>query len=197
MRDSFVKALDAYEHAEMPLTGKNAAVLVPIRGGTEPCIVFTVRQVGMRTHAGEVAYPGGKQDSEDMTLWDTAIREAWEEIELKPTAVKCLGRLDTRESLHGLYVSPFVGLIESETPLGKGDDEVSKLFTVPLAHFLDLDKTLYSKPRAYGEKTFHVPHFEYEGIEIFGLTAVITINLVDALLGTQTEPFLDRTRAAT
>ncbi len=88
-----------------------AAVLVPITRSDEPELILTLRASGLSTHGGEVAFPGGRRDPEDPDLIFTALREAEEEIGLPPGLVEVIGPLSPLISLHGIRVTPYVGVI--------------------------------------------------------------------------------------
>ena len=90
-----------------------AAVLVPIYGWPgEPGLVFTERRQDLRRHAGEISFPGGRQDHPDEALLKTALREAEEEIGLAPADVEIVGALPPIGTfVTNFKVHPFVGLI--------------------------------------------------------------------------------------
>jgi 8-oxo-dGTP pyrophosphatase MutT (NUDIX family) len=92
----------------------DAAVLVPLflrDGGLH--VVLTRRREDLRRHAGEISFPGGRQD-EGEDLRETALREAHEEIGLAPSAVELVGALQPTPTIATSYaVYPFVGLIEA------------------------------------------------------------------------------------
>ena len=90
-----------------------AAVLVALYGYPQrPGLVFTERRHDLRRHAGEVAFPGGRQDHPDEPLLETALREAEEEIGLDPAGVEVVGALPPIGTFVTSYkVHPFVGLI--------------------------------------------------------------------------------------
>jgi 8-oxo-dGTP pyrophosphatase MutT (NUDIX family) len=93
----------------------DAAVLLPlfVDDAGEPHLVFTRRRDDLRRHAGEISFPGGRQDDTDRDLGHTALREAEEEIGLPPDAVEVLGALQPTPTIATNYaVYPFVGLIE-------------------------------------------------------------------------------------
>ncbi len=94
--------------------GVDAAVLVPLYGWPEhPGLVFTERRHDLRRHAGEISFPGGRQDAGESYL-ETALREAHEEIGLDPDAVDVLGALPPIGTFVTNYkVHPIVGLIEA------------------------------------------------------------------------------------
>ncbi len=93
-----------------------AAVLVPIYGWPDkPGLVFTERRQDLRRHAGEISFPGGRQDQADDSLLLTALREAEEEIGLPPDRVEVVGALPPIGTFVTNYkVHPFVGLIGNE-----------------------------------------------------------------------------------
>ena len=107
--------LTPQEAAELDAPGtKDAAVLVPLYlDGGELHAVFTKRRDDLRRHAGEISFPGGRQDGPDEDLVVTALREAEEEIGLPRDAVRILGALQPTPTIATNYaVYPFVGLIE-------------------------------------------------------------------------------------
>jgi 8-oxo-dGTP pyrophosphatase MutT (NUDIX family) len=94
-----------------------SAVLVPLYdpGDGELRIVLTRRRADLRRHAGEISFPGGRQDPEDATTLETALREAEEEIGLARRHVQVLGRLERTSTFVTNYmIHPFVGLIAGE-----------------------------------------------------------------------------------
>lgn len=107
--------LDPAEAAGLDVHGRiDAAVLVPlyVRDG-ELHAVFTKRRDDMRRHAGEISFPGGRQDDDESDLRLTALREAREEIGLDPKHVELVGALQPTPTIATNYaVYPFVGLIE-------------------------------------------------------------------------------------
>jgi 8-oxo-dGTP pyrophosphatase MutT (NUDIX family) len=107
--------LDPAEAAALDVHGRtDAAVLVPlfVHEG-EPHAVFTRRREDLRRHAGEISFPGGREDHDDADLIQTALREAHEEIGLPPAGVRILGALQPTPTIATNYsVYPFVGLIE-------------------------------------------------------------------------------------
>jgi len=107
--------LDPAEAAALDVHGRiDAAVLVPlfVQDGRLHA-VFTRRRDDLRRHAGEISFPGGRQDDDESDLRLTALREAEEEIGLPPDAVELIGALQPTPTLATNYaVYPFVGLIE-------------------------------------------------------------------------------------
>jgi len=99
-----------------PVTLRKAAVLLPLfehpEDGQIHCLL-TVRPSHMRSHAGEVCFPGGKVE-EGETVVQTAMREAWEEIGLAPEAVRVVGEMTPTLSLHLLEVTPVLAVIPAD-----------------------------------------------------------------------------------
>ncbi|RRJ85511.1 NUDIX hydrolase [Aestuariirhabdus litorea] len=156
-----------------------AGVLIPLRerGGILE-MVLTLRSSQLSTHSGEVAFPGGKWEAGDKDLWHTALRESHEEIGLEPSSVVHLGELGPLVSRFGIKVTPFVGMIPPDAELYPNPDELESIFSVPLAFFLQ-DNRLRTDPIRFQQKTYHVPAYEYEGYQIWGLTAVMLVELLN------------------
>jgi len=107
--------LDPAEAAALDVHGRiDAAVLVPLFVSDGALhAVFTRRRDDLRRHAGEISFPGGRQDDDESDLRLTALREADEEIGLPPDAVELIGALQPTPTIATNYaVYPFVGLIE-------------------------------------------------------------------------------------
>ena len=186
---------DQPHHAALP----RASVLVPLfeRRQCPPDhdqhdtrnvvhVLLTQRPLSLRTHGGEVCFPGGKQDladgNDDVV---TALREAEEEVGLEPSRVRPLCRLATLESYTGLCVTPVVGWVEPGTAaepaqLTVNPDEVEAAFAVPLAYFRDDANLSASKQMVewrggmFEMRTYHYKDVDSQKtFKIWGLTAYI------------------------
>jgi 8-oxo-dGTP pyrophosphatase MutT (NUDIX family) len=128
--------LDPAEAAALDVHGRiDAAVLVPLylRDG-QLHVVLTKRREDMRRHAGEISFPGGRQDDEETDLRTTALREAEEEIGLPTDAVRLVGALQPTPTIATNYaVYPFVGLIEAGRAWTLSPREVAAVLEFPLA----------------------------------------------------------------
>ena len=115
-----------------------ASVLVPLveRGGGVN-LILTRRAALLKHHPGQVAFPGGKQEPGDATPLAAALREAEEEIALRPGQVEVLGGLDPHETVTSFAVRPFVGLVDPGFRAVPDPGEVEEVFEVPLAFALD------------------------------------------------------------
>ncbi len=128
--------LDPAEAAALDVHGRiDAAVLVPLfvqDGGLHA--VFTKRREHLRRHAGEISFPGGRQDDDESDLRLTALREAEEEIGLPADAVDLIGALQPTPTIATNYaVYPFVGLIEPGHVWKPSASEVAEVLELSLA----------------------------------------------------------------
>lgn len=117
--------------------GKPAAVLAPLFERDGEVLVWLVRRpTTMRSHAGQVAFPGGKSDPSDATPLDTALREAYEELGIPREAVDVLGPLDEMHTITGYSIAPFVGWLSPGLEVSPNSGEVARAFAAPLSAFL-------------------------------------------------------------
>ena len=167
-------------------TPTRAAVLLPLcKVENIPSVLFTVRSRELRTHGGEVSFPGGNQD-DDETLLNTMLRESHEEIGLNQQQIRILGRMAEipNKSFHKL-VTPFVGYIGSieQTKLQINPHEVSDVFHVPIQQLLDPNIRKIEQFRGLSVTSSSWPVGDSD-LRIWGLTAFILHNFLnDCLLG--------------
>ncbi len=158
----------------------SAAVLVPIfyRDG-EYYILFTERTDTVRDHKGQISFPGGAHELEDLTLLDTALRECKEEIGLDAGAVEVLGELDDMLTLHTNYlVSPFVGIIHWPYWFKVDPKEVKQIIEAPISALLDKNN-LHHETEMVNDKLISGYYYEYKGKIIWGATARILTQFLD------------------
>ena len=170
-----------------------AAVLVAITDDkNNPEVILTRRAQHLPTHKGQIAFPGGKVDPDDADLVATALREAYEEVALKPEAVAVVGKMGQVLSRQGFVVTPVVGVVPTlvVNQLMPNLGELDRIFTVPLKFFVDTKPQMDALPLAKGVK--QVPSFYYDEYRIWGMTAFILaefVNLVyDARIDLYTQP---------
>lgn len=155
-----------------------AAVLLPITRSEEPELVLTLRAKGLSTHGGEVAFPGGRRDPEDPDLVFTALREAQEEIGLPPGLVEVIGPLSPLVSLHGLKVTPFVGVIPDYVEYQANDAEIAAVFSVPLTFFREPAEEHTHRVDAQG-RDWYIPSYRFGEYRIWGLSAMMIVELLN------------------
>ncbi len=115
----------------------HASVLLPIVLREQPMVLLTERTVHLSTHSGQVAFPGGRADPQDLSPVATALREAEEEVGLDARFVQVLGTLPTYVTGSSFIISPVVALVQPECVLRPNPYEVAEIFEVPLAFLLD------------------------------------------------------------
>ena len=153
----------------------DAAVLVAITNRQEPGVILTVRREDMRTHAGQVAFPGGRVDpGEDAT--EAAVREAHEELLLDPQAVELVGAIEPYRTVTGYIVTPVLGVIPPNLPLTPHEHEVADWFEAPLAFLLD-PANHQRRSALFQGKTRHYFEIVWNERRIWGATAAMIINL--------------------
>ena len=154
--------------------GRPAATVVLLYPGDEgeARFVLTVRQGGLRDHAGQVSLPGGSVDG-DETAEQAARREAWEEVGVDPDALDVLGGLTPIYIPPSRFsVWPFVAAVGSRPPFVAQETEVAKILDVPLAHLLDRARRQRSTRDAPLGR-FEVPYFDLAGHQVWGATAMM------------------------
>jgi 8-oxo-dGTP pyrophosphatase MutT (NUDIX family) len=161
-----------------------AAVLVPLfEKGGRPYVLFTKRTERVKHHKGQISFPGGVVDETDQDMEATALREAFEEIGLDRGNAEILGKLDDAFTVSsGYLITPIVAEITCRYPFSINEDEIEEIIEVPLEAFLEDDRwreDVYSN----GSKEVHSYRFEYEGRIIWGATARIMRQFLDALFG--------------
>lgn len=154
-----------------------AAVLIPVIAQAQGLtVLFTQRTQHLKSHSGQVSFPGGRAEPGDASAEFTALREAQEEIGLALERVEILGRLPEYHTRTGFRVTPVIGIIQPPLELTPDPREVESVFEVPLSFLLDpanrQRRTRELQGRSVG---FYV--FEYQGHMIWGATAGMLVNL--------------------
>ena len=157
-----------------------AAVLIPITDRAEPGVILTQRPKWLRSHAGQVAFPGGKVDDTDENSIFAALREAEEELNIPPARVEVIGVADTYYSGSGFSIAPVVGIIPPDLELQPNPQEVEDWFEVPLAFLLDPANSIKKETNWNGQQRSYYD-MQWGERRIWGVTAGIIANLVRRL----------------
>ncbi len=154
-----------------------ASVLVPIvTHPAELTVLFTQRTSQLRSHSGQVSFPGGRAEPEDPSPEFTALREAEEEIGLQAGRVEIVARLPDYLTRTGFRVTPVVGLLTPPLELAPDRREVEEVFEVPLAFLLDARNHRRETRELRGESVGYYV-IQYAERRIWGATAGMLVNL--------------------
>lgn len=180
-----LRAALAAPAAEPPLEGdfpelrakasNEAAVLIGITNRRHPGVLLTVRREHLRTHAGQVAFPGGRLEPGEEPI-AAALREAHEEILLDPAKVELVGPIGPYRTVTGYVVTPVLGVVPPDLPLEPHEHEVAELFEAPLAYLLDPANLLRQSALLQGRER-HYYEIVWNGRRIWGATAAMIVNL--------------------
>ena len=149
-----------------------AAVLVALTEEAEPRVLLGRRAMHLPLHPGEIAFAGGKRELEDLSPWETATREAMEEVGLPLGMIQPLGELEPLMTRTGFEVFPCVASVPAAPDLVVDPGEFDSVFFVPLAVFGD--PTIFRlKTMSYGSESRRVPHYQVGQDNVWGVTAAI------------------------
>lgn len=160
---------------------RDAAVLIPVvdhdQGAT---VILTRRTDSLRSHSGQVAFPGGRIDPEDASAEAAALRETREEIGLEPERIEIVGRMPDYVTGSGYRIAPVLGVVRPGFALTINPDEVDTVFEVPLAFLMD-PSNHRRESRIWQEKRRFFYTMPYEDRYIWGVTAGIIRTLYERL----------------
>lgn len=160
---------------------KPAAVLVGVVAHAGmPTVLLTRRHEGLRHHAGQVSFPGGRIEPFDASPAAAALREAHEEVGLPASQATVLGYLDPLLTITGFRVVPLLALLQPGFVPVPDPGEVAEVFEVPLQLLLD-PRQLEKIELQFGGRPRHVLQYRYEQQRIWGVTASILFNLRERL----------------
>lgn len=163
-------------------------------------VLFEVRSLELRRQPGEICFPGGRIDEQDMDEKDAAIRETVEELGINKEQISNVNPLDYMISPFGMIIYPFVGYINSPQKIVPNPSEVGEIFTVPLSFFIHNKPEIYNiEFRAEPDENFPFDlivggenynwrtrgieeyFYHYQGKVIWGLTAKILSHFIEVI----------------
>lgn len=173
--------LDAYQRRAVRVPERRkAAVMIPLfeRDG-RPWVVLTRRTDQVRTHKGQISFPGGTHDAGDEDLWATAVRETHEELGLDPSAATHVGTLDDYPTFaSGFIVTAFVASIEPPDAWRPSEVEIDEVIELPLAGLAEIGRVEMWEREGI---RFPMSIFELDGHYVWGVTAFILRRFLDVI----------------
>lgn len=146
----------------------------------EPYLTFIRRVIDGKAHSGQIAFPGGKKDDTDDNLFETAVREAFEEIGLDRNQINLIGTLSTLYIPVSRYVvHPFLSYGLQQPDFKINSDEVQEVITLPLKDLSDLDNRSTQSIKTFDGILRDVPCFTIKNITIWGATAMMVSEIVE------------------
>ena len=159
---------------------RRAAVLIPlIQVDGNWHIIYTRRADSVEHHKGQVSFPGGSTDPDDDSPEATALREAHEEIGIRPADVRLLGRLGEMVTISNFIVTPVVGVVPWPYGFKVHTIEVGRVFTIPLAWLATRDNWQEFIRVETGHSV--IAYFPHDSELLWGATARMTVNFIKAL----------------
>jgi 8-oxo-dGTP pyrophosphatase MutT (NUDIX family) len=160
-----------------------AAVLVPlVEHDSGLTVLLTRRADALRNHSGQIAFPGGRCDPGELP-WQTALREAEEEIGLDPAHVTLAGLSSVYRTGTGFDITPVIGFVEPGFTLTANPGEVADIFETPFAFLMDPENHQRRVWRQADGGTRHYYAMTHEDREIWGATAGMLRELYERLYG--------------
>ncbi len=167
---------------------KPAAVLIPIQERQDgDYLVLTKRADHLRTHRGQIAFPGGRVDPCDGDVIETALRECYEEIGIGPECVRILGRLDEFTAGYGLVVTPVVGVIPAHCEFRIDPAETTAVASVSIRSLMEPPNFTTDDDRSPGGHPSY--HFYVNGWDVWGVTARIIVQFLELVYDFRVEQF--------
>jgi len=154
------------------------ALILPEVDARGERLLLIQRAQGLNTHAGQLAFPGGKREPEDRDLLDTALRESHEEVGLDRGSVQVLGRLEPVPTPTGFFIVPFVGRLVSTWEPSVCSAEVAKILTPSLSELCDPSLHRVADIRRWRGREYRLHEFDIHDPPLWGATARMTYELL-------------------
>lgn len=158
-----------------------AAVLIGLhRDQDRDWVLLTKRTEHLRQHKGQISFPGGKSDPEDLSLAQTALRESWEEVGIEPVDVTLLGSMQPFDTISSYYLYAFVGRFNWPYDLRINPEEISELIRIPLDHLLE-SQHYRLEDMTYQGVTRQIHYYDYQQYTVWGITGFILNQFLELL----------------
>lgn len=154
---------------------RDAAVLAAITDRERPGFILIHRPPDMRSHPGQVAFPGGKLDPGESAV-EAALREAEEELGIRASEVTVIGESDLYRTGTGYAVTPVLAVVPPDLDLSPNPAEVAAWFEVPLDWVFDAANRRSNAVEWRGQMRHYI-EMDWHGHRIWGVTAAIIANL--------------------
>ncbi len=164
-----------------PTPFRHAAVLAALLPGALARLVLIERPGNMRSHAGQLAFPGGKPEPGDRDLLETALREAEEEVALPRAQVQILGRLLPVPVPSGFLIIPYVGIVHGEWTPRRNDEEVKAILTPTLQDLVDPTRYRFAGTREWQGQQYDLHEYSIHEPPLWGATARMVHDLLGRL----------------
>ncbi len=158
--------------------GRQAGVLVALSDEAEPRVLLGRRALHLPLHPGEIAFPGGKREPCDAGMWDTALRESFEEVGLTEDLVEPLGELPQLVTRSEFEVYPCVARVPAELELRVDPGEFDSVFRPTLALFAE-HRRFRLERMSDGVRERMVPHYQVGEDNVWGVTAAVLAQLAN------------------
>lgn len=170
-----------YHASELPL--KPAAVLIPLIDRPDGMtVLLTKRAQHLKTHSGQVSFPGGRCEPTDAHAMATAVRETQEEVGIDPAHMQVLGAMEDYETITGYVITPVVAILQPDFSLKVDQGEVEEAFELPLDYILDeTNHELQSREWNGQERHYYV--LMNEKHNVWGATAAMLVRFARLING--------------
>ncbi len=173
---------DDYHSSELPL--KPAAVLIPLIDHKDGMtVLLTKRAQHLKTHSGQVSFPGGRCEPEDTDAMDTALRETEEEVGIDRSHMQVLGAMEDYETVTGYVITPVVAILQPEFKLQIDASEVDEAFELSLDYILD-ESNHELQSRVWDDKKRYFYVLMNEKHNVWGATAAMLVRFAKLINGT-------------
>jgi len=170
-----------YHTSSLPL--KPAAVLIPLVDHKDGMtVLFTKRAPHLKIHSGQVSFPGGRCEVEDIHAMETALRETEEEVGIRRSHIDVLGAMEDYETVTGYVITPIVAVIEPAYSLQVDPGEVAEVFELPLDYILD-EKNHELQSRMWNAERRHYYVIMNEKHDVWGATAAMLVRFAKLING--------------